>query len=407
MAKKTKQSFYLESDFETWLDGQTFKDAGSRGCILSRMRCLDTFYLSSFTIKDKNNNDITFWEILDGILSNKHGVKINYLEDLMVAMQSRLKKDENIIRNNSGKAPTTVRNYLSAFSSYYGFIIEYVDSKKVSNNKKIQPDEDANIKNIQGNDIKLDGQQLIRIFASRLNTQDRCSGNKVWLPFGLIGKILREGRAKGYTKKHLSDWITSEAKKVKIHIANGSVVVKDNYTDIFTINTQTKEVYVTVSGINHRVYNPPLPGQSSKRVMSVNRISQTDIDHIVDINTILTTPGVQFNGLHTLTVWIQGVMNIHGITAFTGKDSRKNKKIVYDYIINNPSIYSITHSLINEIENDLNFITKTEKLQLTTQTWNRSAKKLAQNNGASTAQASNGVASVATSLATDTDCVME
>lgn len=375
MAKK--QSFYLETDFTNWLDQKSYQNSRSRGDIVSRMGCLNSAYLATFSIQQVANS-ISFWNMLESIITNKNGVKMDYLDDLMVAMQSRITKDAIIIGHNANVQPGTVINYSSAFSSYSEFILEHASSLTQSKNS-ITTDEDANIKNIQGAIITLSKKQLIDIFISRMNTQDRCSGNKVWLPLDLIGKIINKCKKTGIKIKYRSirEWSKTEAKKVQIHTFNGTVLARN--VDELTIHTQSNDVYVISRGIKHRVYDPLLPGKTSKQVMSVNRIRQTHIDHIVEIDTILKTYGNQYNGLDTLTKWIKGAMLNLGIQSL-----QKNEKTVYDYILTHSSTYPITQSLINDIEHDIDDIAAKEDLQLSSYAWNTSAKKLAQKGANST-----------------------
>lgn len=369
------------NDFKVWLQQQIFKNPNSRDCIISRIlklneRELAHIHTGKFKKNKKTQIELSVWDILTSMFAQTKGPKLSYVEEFMLALISRCNVDKKSIASTYNLSIGTVENYISALWGYKDFILD--KTAPIGRNSKLTPDENATIANIVGDKIVLTGNQLIPIFASRMGTQDRCSGNKVFLPLGLIGKIIKEH--KGTKIKKIRDWSLEEAKKVLIHTEHNTIPVSKIKEII--IDTNTSDTFITVpdNEILQRVFNPLENGAINKTPMMVKRISQTDIDHVIDIDTILTNLGPTLDGLKVLKDWIitaQAQLNYSKIET-------KKLDVIYRQIMAWPQINKlITPKLINQIEHDLNAISQAETLQLAEDNWNRSTKKQANSNHSS------------------------
>lgn len=374
---KEQDILYLD-EFKGWLDAKDFANPRSRNCIVSRLSKLNDSFLIHISTgafkKDKAtgvNVELSVWNILKSIAEDKHLPKLAYLDALMEAIMSRANDDKKLIEEETGRTSGTVVNYISAFNSYYSFISDKVKQTGYRETKKLEPEEVATETNITRGTITLNPQQLVTIFASRMNTQDRCSGDKVYLPLGLIGKILGKYSAPNSRIKNIHQWAVEEAKKVVIHTENKEYPV----TSIkeLRIDTASGEVYIIVSK-GYRVYNPMEEGATQKTPMSLQRISQSDIDHAKEIDTILKEHGRELKGLALLTDWIKKAQKELGLE----KIENGNLDEIYARIMSWKNIdMLVTAQLVEQILSDLETISKEHRLQLSGANWNRSTKKQA------------------------------
>lgn len=371
---------YLE-EFVIWLQAQSYGNPRSIGDIISRLVNLNKRELQKIgTGISKNNKKgvptvLTVWDILVSKFAAQNGPKLSYLDELMLALISRCNVDKNNIATTYGIAKGTVDNYISALCRYRVFILDKAKGQGCRTGK-LTPNEEATIKNIVGGKIIFTGKQLIDIFISRLESQDRCSGQKVFFPHGLIGKIFTKHN--GTKFQTIRDWARVEASEVLIHTEHGVVPVSQ--VEELTIDTTTGDTFIVVSGSTkmERVYNPLENGAAQKSPMLIKRISQTDIDHVIDIDTILKNLGPTLTGLQTLTNWIITAQNQLGYA----KIETKNLDKIYKEIMRWSNINTlITNQLVKQIEKDLDAIANAEKLQLSSWRWNRSTKKQSNTNG--------------------------
>ncbi len=382
MAKK-QDILYLD-EFKDWLDVKDFANQRSRDSIISRLTKLNKRHLISIStgdfMKDKKKGifvERTIWDVLGKILNDSKGPKSVYARELLVAIISNINKEKEVIASDYNISIGTVYNYNSAFGTYRDFIEYKLKELGAREKAKLTPNENATIKNISGDIIILYSKQLISIFASRMNTQDRCSGNKVFLPLALIGKILKRCRGLNRlspknAKFNLSQWAKKEAEKVIIYTETGYYPVTK--ISQIKIDTNTGEVYIKVDDVEYRAYNPLENKATIKQPIYIQRISQTDIDHKKEIDTILKENGGSLKGLTVLTAWIkkaQDELNLDHIDS-------ENLDSIYDHIFTWDDIDSlITDELITDIIHDLGIISREHELQLSTSNWNRSTKKQA------------------------------
>lgn len=136
-------------------------------------------------------------------------------------------------------------------------------------------------------------EQLIKKFTARLRSQDRISGDKVWLPLRYISKLYKKnGKAKEY-----SDWLNKMAEEIFVHYEDDKKEIKSVQFKaqqmylVFKANSQCKgtyDVYVALSRDNkeYEAYTPTGVG-NTKVPMTVTDISDIAIDHVKPIDQTL------------------------------------------------------------------------------------------------------------------------
>ena len=189
---------------------------------------------------------------------------------------------------------------------------------------------------------------LFTKFKSRLRSQERTSGDKIWLPLDYIAKIYRYGN-KSKTND-FTTWLGNMTKDIYIHY----MIEKDNeirsiqFNKKISLEFQKKnedgyyDVYVICGKKSHPVYTPT--GVGNKKVpMTVKSISEIDIDHVKPIDLTLRELGNKKgkDGIDTLKM----VSDSYKDLIYNEKDI--NKQI--DELINDDkfSIDNLTKDLKN------------------------------------------------------------
>lgn len=135
-------------------------------------------------------------------------------------------------------------------------------------------------------------EQLMTKFTSRLGSQDRISGNKVWLPLSYIAKLYKKAGNKDFR-----DWLRKLAESIFVHYEDENKKIKSvqfKAQQVFLVfeenenNKGTYDVYVALSANNkcYRAYTPTGEGNTKVR-MTVKNISDIAIDHVKPIDQTL------------------------------------------------------------------------------------------------------------------------
>lgn len=294
------------------------------------------------------------------------GPKINLIEELLIAIASSISNQKRELKGTQEAGEFNSES--SAFNAYATFILEYTANHPHRKNEKITPTEWAAISNIKGEETVLDTDTLMGIFISRLNTQDRITGEKTYLPLNLIAKLL---------PKETREWVKEEASRVRIHFENSVLPVTEiKEIRIGRINREQPEENAPVTavwkdGTEHTVFNPPIEGD--KAPMNVAIFSDTDIDHDKEIHYILKQLQGQLPGLDFLTEAIkkkQQELELRTINA-------KNCNQIYDALLSDSAFKAASPGKIKSIPVELKLISSMHGLQLASSDWNRSTKKQA------------------------------
>lgn len=204
--------------------------------------------------------------------------------------------------NNKKSYKTYIRHFLN-------FIEKIIYSKKFNNivneigcKETLSNDENDKLKKDLSRSIAFSHKILFTKFKSRLRTQERTSGDKIWLPIGYIAKIYKTYNKNNIPKNDgFSDWLNSLVNGIYIHYKdtddnnqikyikfgkNQNIGLKFNY------NEQEKkyDVYISKNSKEYPVYTPTGVG-NKKEPMIVKSISEIDIDHIKPIDLTLRELG--------------------------------------------------------------------------------------------------------------------
>lgn len=216
-------------------------------------------------------------------------------------------------------------------------------------------------------------EDLKDIFSSRLKSQDRTSGDKVWLPLDFISSICTvENKGNKYPSK-FKKWIDGLVESVIVHyecdnikgdnIISHKLFGKGDYTLKFKENDNGEfDVYVCFlsSGCQeeHRVYTPT--GNGNEKVpMTVKSISNITIDHVIPIDQTLKNHEKKFKTLAKITdLYKSLIRKIDEIDKeLYSDDEKKNnrkdaKKDIVDKFLNNRKKLSPLNKELELIAND-------------------------------------------------------
>lgn len=285
------------------------------------------------------------------------------IDSLLAAISSRITLELKV-RKKAG-AVVSFGSERTAFNDYSTFVRDYVTSHPYRTNK-IEPTEQAVLDYINEYEIVLDQSSLTAIFANRIGTQDRITGNKPFLPLGLLTTILPKGA--------IREWAKNAASHVLIHTSDCNVLVTD--VDELTIDTKTQKVTVKLAtGETQTVTNPPLNGH--KDSMRINMISDTDIDHDPDIHSILIKMKGQLTALDWITSKILRTQESLGFKTINAS----NCNSIYSVLTSDCNFMDEAKVLQSAIIAELDLVTAHHKLQLASKVWNRSTKKHNKGNG--------------------------
>lgn len=237
---------------------------------------------------------------------------------LVVKLIANNRKDDCIRLINLVKYSVSVYNWgkQRSYESYCKKLTVYLEDllKSVSKSKeaikskiasactipKLSYKEESWLKEASTEYIVYLHEQLITKFTSRLGSQDRISGNKVWLPLNYIAKLYK----KDDKTKDFRDWLRKMAESIFVHYEDENNKIKSVQFKarkvflVFEKNTENKkntentevtyDVYVAFSANNkcYRAYTPTGEG-NTKVAMTVKDISDIAIDHVKPIDQTL------------------------------------------------------------------------------------------------------------------------
>lgn len=138
---------------------------------------------------------------------------------------------------------------------------------------------------------------VIATMMSRLKRQDRLSGDKVWLPLGLINKVYNpQSKRKNIEDTTYNDWIKHIAENIFIHYKDNGKIQNTTLSKISLLlfypnDSGSKDVYAAMEiGENKikiiRLYTPT--GKLNQKCEAkVNSIDGLEIDHVKPIDATL------------------------------------------------------------------------------------------------------------------------
>lgn len=355
---KMNNNLYLLTEFRDRLKDEVQISAPSD--YISRLKKLDRDFISKIDTATKS----TPLELLKRYMTNSsNGPKKELIENFLEAIKSCLNKEFKKIKEKKDKKTLNIFNSeRAAFRRSADFLSEYVDSHPYRKNK-ISPTEDAVITTMNGKEIILEKDDLIKNFALRIETQDRHTGDKILLPLRLIKSIV--GR-------QLREWSKAEAQKVIIHLDKRTITIND--IEKLIINTNTRETKVSLNNGNNLevVYNPPI--NNIKEPLKISKLNDAHLDHEPDIDKVLKgSDPKKFPCLVELT---NRIKNAKEELPRRRIDS-KNCKSVYKHILDDQNFKKniLTQQFKQDLMNEIKNVSTKHVLQLASSKWNQSTKK--------------------------------
>ena len=282
-------------------------------------------YKEAFT-KCKKQDASSFLQNLPQLIKNN---KQNEIEDWV-----------NDIRNNA------VDNFPKSKKSYKTYLRQFLNFV------------DINILNISNGVIELKQNSLINTFKGRLRSQDRVSGDKIWLPLSLISNIFSKNNDDGF-----SGWLDLLTKNIYIHYKDKdnnikSTLLEDiDYLRLKKRHDELFNVFVKIKDKNgtYRVQTPTGEG-NKKEPMIVSGIKDIAIDHIKPIDKILREQKRYLGNLETVSEFYKNRKQ--------NGDNPENKKAADDFWTQN------TNYDLEELYNELKLIHKEGRLRLMASKYN-------------------------------------
>ncbi|MCM1319640.1 MAG: hypothetical protein NC217_04595 [Muribaculaceae bacterium] len=353
MSNKNNQPIPLFDEYKGWCK-QNLTIGKSASDYPSRLQKINREFISTiYTGSTKQPLEL----LQKYLTSSNKGPKRNLIEDLLTAIGSCIAKE--LAKRKGTDTEGSFRSERTAFNKYVKFILQDVESKPYRKDK-ICPTEKAALSHISGDNIVLDQDSLLSIFTSRIGTQDRITGQKAFIPLGLLSKVCAKG--------DIHDWAKDTAEHVLIHTESGTVPVTD--VEKLIIDTKSGDVTIKLKNDTREiVFNPPLNGP--KKPMQINMISETDIDHDPDIHTVLI--GMK-GSLPTLEYIKDQILAAKDALGYSRIDS-KNCDSIYEYLLKDSTFMTNAKQLGPKIISELNNVTSNHLLQLADAEWNRKLKK--------------------------------
>lgn len=195
----------------------------------------------------------------------------------------------------------------------------------------------------------IDKDTLISNFKFRMITQDRLYGD-VYFPVRLLKKIFYQNK---FDKDFFDFFILNQIEEIKIFISKTGDFIK--LKDILGISIINKNVFVETEFESRLIYTE-LSNEGDFDVLSVSKLREIAIDHIIPMKTILLEFKHDLKGLCLLT----SLLKNKGINK-SGKESIKQLAIVGNEIIDNDLLLIDDIKLIRD---DFNFLLQKLDLQL-------------------------------------------
>lgn len=177
------------------------------------------------------------------------------------------------IRNNA------VDNFPKSKKSYKTYLRQFLNFVDINI---------LNISEAQNGVIELKQESLFNTFKGRLRSQDRVSGDKIWLPLSLISNIFSKRKDKGF-----SNWLDLLTKNIYIHYKDkdknikSTLLVNIDYLRLKKRDDELFDVFVKIKNIGTYQVQTPTGEGNRKIPMIVSGIKDIAIDHIKPIDKIL------------------------------------------------------------------------------------------------------------------------
>ena len=312
-------------------------------------------YINSLTYK--NGDPLNSRKEYAGVTNALNNLDSQYMKQLteMIATEKSITKLLDKIDSEKNSLKKTYKTYVTQFVSYLRNSSNVTSLNKICKNY-LEAKKNATL--INNAETIYFHNALFTSFKGRLRSQERLSGNKIWLPLDFIAKLYsmysinNTGKTTPFTKwlgdlvdgiyVHYLDNSNNKVKSKQFNDPNISLILKANINN-------SSDVYLRVFNKNnwtdYRVLTPTGDG-NKKEYMVVKNISEIDIDHIKPIDQSLNELENNLECLKSVSNFYK--KNIHKKPNAKLNDEAKN----FVTNLNNKGINTDTflESLITELE---------------------------------------------------------
>ena len=344
---KNLELFY---EFKSWMDGKGYKSTVSSSYVAYLRTLLTKLYTSGYTVIP--NSEVLFNNIM-GYPSLVKGL-LEYFDDAIKKVYSD---------TNCPISQKQLNNGRSAFRKFVEFMLWRLDmvasNASVISQKGIKQitvfTKPARVyQNMMGWKIYT-RKDILRILKSRLSTQDRLSGNKVWLSLRVVKELLGS--------EWFDNWCKSIMSKTKVLIDDHGRFVMLDQVDELILKPDSNgkySVWIVVGGQEYRVYTHKYTCTSKGTIitiesMFVDGMKDISLEHIKPIHQTLSDLGgddklPELSKLSDLIKQVSQTINSHDGAKIKSHISIDQNQVSSD----NPEV-SVSINL-DDLEKDMDLI---------------------------------------------------
>lgn len=345
--------------YEYYLKGKKLKSAS-----FYRGRVTKSFLKIGFDETERN-----FFYLLPKLLWHKK-YRRNSTEEIIQGLIKQLEQRNGDNKNDASYARKFLTFVKEELVGKPEFLKEF-RKRKTNEDLKFTGADNATLANKTGEIYY--PEDLKDIFSSRLKSQDRTSGDKVWLPLDFISSICTIGNKGNKNPSIFKKWIEGLVRSVIVHYECENIIChkqfgEDNYTLKFKENNNGEfdvYIYFLSSGKEekHRVYTPT--GNGNEKVpMTVKSIRDITIDHVIPIDQTLKNHEKAFKTLAKITELYKSLtrkLDEIDKELYSDDEKKKNRKIAKEEKVKE---YLELQKYPSYLESDLELIADDSPLRL-------------------------------------------
>lgn len=290
MKEEQKLIEIIRTKYKTFLEKEGIKSIPDYLCVEKAFELEEVF--DSCDVQHTNAAK-NFLDLLPTLIKNKNNYLLNLLTNEIEKARIKLNSKE-LTKSKQNK-----RSYLGKFMKFIK--VEIIPSNEngllselILDDLTLSDKELDEIINNKKNKIYLQS-QLRTKFKSRLRTQDRVSGDKIWLPLRFIAKIysIDFKQNQNQNQNLFTGWLNDLADNIFIHYKNNKLIDHFKLSEIDSLvltqcddNKKNFKVSVRKGQEDYDVLSPTGEG-NMKTPMIVEDIKDIAIDHVKPIDKIL------------------------------------------------------------------------------------------------------------------------
>lgn len=288
MKEEQKPIEIIRKQYKTFLEKEGIKSIPDYLCVEKAFELEEVFDSS---VVQHTNAAKNFLDLLPTLIKKKDNDELTMLTNEIENARIKL---------NSKKLTKSKQNKRSYLGKFMKFIkVEIIPSNGNGLLSELKLDDltlsDTELKEIinnKKNKIYLQS-QLRTKFKSRLRTQDRVSGDKIWLPLRFIAKIYSIDFKQNQNQNLFTGWLNDLADNIFIHYKKDKLIDHFKLSEIDSLvltqcddNKKNFKVSVRKGQEDYDVLSPTGEG-NMKTPMIVEDIKDIAIDHVKPIDKIL------------------------------------------------------------------------------------------------------------------------